>query len=312
MVKSSMDHTKIHIAVLMGGFSSEREVSLNSGRRVTEALQGLGCSVQEVDVQDECFSLPNGTDLAFIALHGTGGEDGVVQSILEKKGVLFTGSGSEASRLAFDKVESKKIFRKIGLATPKDIVCYKKEFGKHSFKLPFDYPCVVKPSREGSSIGVQIVQKSDQIQSAILEAFKRDDTVLVEEFIAGRELTVGILGNRALPVVEIRPRSGWFDYHNKYTEGATDELVPAPVESAIAEQSQSQALMAHRAMNCLDLSRADFRLDEGGKTYILEVNTIPGMTATSLLPKASAAAGIPFPQLCLSLIESAWERREHR
>ena len=305
-----IDVKKIKIAVLMGGFSSEREVSLNSGRRVIEALRSLGCRAEEVDVRDKQFKLPTGTDVAFIALHGTGGEDGVVQSILEKRGVAFTGSGSKSSKLAFDKVAAKKVFRENGLSTPRDFVVRKTSVmtaGSSTGYRP-GFPCVVKPSREGSSIGIHIVKRKADMDSAMTSAFERDDTILVEEFIDGRELTVGILGDRVLPVIEIRPKSGWFDYANKYTEGATDELVPAPIEPALAQRVQEEALKAHQILGCRDLSRSDFRVDARGKTWLLELNTIPGMTATSLLPKAAAADGIPFPHLCLALVERAMNR----
>ena len=303
------DSSKLKIAVLMGGFSSEREVSLNSGRRVSEALRSLGCTVAEVDVRDENFSIPPDMDVVFVALHGTWGEDGAVQSILEKRGVAFTGSDSKTSRLAFDKIAAKKVFREHGLATPRDVVLEKQSFNGSGPVVEFSGPCVVKPSREGSSIGIRIVQKKSEMKDALTLAFGRDDMVLVEEYIAGRELTVGILEDRALPVIEIRPKSGWFDYKNKYTEGATDEIVPAQIDAALAKRVQDDALKAHRVLGCRDLSRSDFRVDDSGKHWLLEVNTIPGMTATSLLPRAAAADGITFPQLCMALVEQASKRR---
>lgn len=303
------DPSRLCVAVLMGGFSSEREVSLNSGRRVTEALRGLGFRVEEVDVRDVRFQVPSATDVVFVALHGTGGEDGVVQAILEERGLAFTGSDSKSSRRAFDKVESKKVFREHGLATPADVVLRK---GAKPGRVPFGFPRVVKPSREGSSIGVRIVEAESAMEEALALAFSRDDTVLVEEFIAGRELTVGILGERALPVVEIRPKSGWFDYHNKYTAGATDEIVPARIDDALARRVCDDALKAHRSLGCRDFSRADFRVDEAGRSFLLEVNTIPGLTATSLLPQAAAAEGITFPKLCLALVEQALRRKGAR
>lgn len=295
----------VKIAVLMGGVSSERDVSLRSGKRVAEALRSLGCFVKEVDVKDDNISLPDGTEIAFLALHGTGGEDGQIQLLLEKYGIPFTGSGSKASRLAFDKVEAKNLFRQYHLLTPQDVVIDRHRWREGLPSIPFGYPMVVKPSAQGSSIGVRIIQQQQEILPAIEEAFKSDDVVLVEEFIEGRELTVGILADKPLPVVEIRPKSGWYDYHNKYTEGATEELVPAPIDEHLREKVQEEALRAHRILGCRDLSRADFRLDAEGKTYILEVNTLPGMTSTSLLPTAAAAAGITFPKLCLALVERA-------
>ncbi len=304
-----MDDTELKIAVLMGGFSSEREISMRSGRRVAIALRSIGYCVEEVDVRNEQFEISKKVDVVFIALHGTGGEDGVVQSILEKQGIVFTGSGSQASHLAFDKVAAKKIFREHGLFTPRDVVWDKKQFDGAKLKSKLDYPVVVKPSRQGSSIGIQIVEREEQLESALQEAFEKDSVVLIEEFIEGRELTVGILGEEALPVIEIRPKSGWFDYHNKYTEGATDELVPAPIGSSLRQHVQTQALKAHRILGCRDMSRVDFRVDCQGQTYLLEVNTIPGLTDTSLLPKAAAARGITFPNLCLALVECALNRK---
>ncbi len=303
-----IDFQKIKIAVLMGGISAEREISLNSGRAAAAAMRSAGCRVEEVDVRDRQLDLPAGTDVAFIALHGVWGEDGAVQSLLEKRGVPFTGSGAEACRLALDKVAAKEVFRKAGLAVARDVVIRGRDDLKRARTYPFGFPRVVKPSREGSSIGVRIVRREEEMEDALREAMKSDDLVLVEEFIEGRELTVGVFRSAALSVVEIRPKHGWYDYANKYTKAATEYLVPAPIEEALRERVQREALEAHRALGCRDMSRADFRLDAGGKTYLLEVNTIPGMTETSLLPKSAAAAGITFPNLCLGLVEEALKR----
>lgn len=292
----------------MGGDSAERAVSLNSGQRVAEALRAQGCRVTTMDRRGGALDLPAGTEAVFIALHGTGGEDGEVQALLEKRGIPFTGSGSKASRLAFDKVAAKRVFREHGLGTPRELVLQKNQWNGDHTESPAGWPVVVKPSRQGSSIGIRIVEQREQMSAALRAAFEQDDTVLVEEFIAGRELTVGIFEERALPVIEICPKQGWFDYHNKYTEGATDELVPAPIEPALAQRVQAEALQAHRILGCRDMSRADFRVDADGRTWLLEVNTIPGMTATSLLPKAAAAAGIDFANLCLALVRSALKR----
>lgn len=303
------DLTKVQIAVLMGGTSSEREVSLNSGRKVVEALTSLNCKVKAVDVQDLDFALPSKTEVVFIALHGTGGEDGVIQGILEKKGVPFTGSDAKTSRLAFDKIASKKVFRLKGIPTAGDVVLEKSDWkGKLDFGVKC--PCVVKPSCEGSSIGVYIVKSEDQLKEAIEGAFKLGDTLLIEDFIEGREFTVGIIGEQVLPVVEISPKSGWFDYKNKYTPGATEETVPAKIPEKLAHKLQDIALASHKALGCRDLSRTDIRVDAEDNIYVLEVNTIPGMTATSLLPQAAAAAGITFPHLCLELIRLAMNRKE--
>jgi D-alanine-D-alanine ligase len=246
--------------------------------------------------------------VAFVALHGTWGEDGTIQSILEKRGVPFSASGSEACRVAFDKVAAKKIFRGAGLATPAEVVLRGRETIPSSDRFAFGFPRVVKPAREGSSVGVAIVKDAAAMEQAVAAAWKLDDLVLIEEFIAGREMTVGVLGDEALPVVEIHPKNGWYDYTNKYTAAATEYLVPAPIGEGLARRLQEAALKAHRALGCRDVSRTDFRLDKDENFYLLEVNTIPGMTATSLLPKSAAAAGISFPQLCLVLVERALAR----
>jgi D-alanine-D-alanine ligase len=300
--------SNLKVAVLLGGFSAERDVSLRSGKAAATALRSIGVTVEEVDVKDENFTLPSGIQAAFLALHGTGGEDGVVQGILERQGVIFTGSGSEASKLAFDKIEAKKVFRKVGLPTAGDVVFSLSDWEKLKGSVDLKYPRVVKPSCQGSSIGVRIVKNAEEMDGAIQEAFAKDTRVLVEEFISGREFTVGILGERVLPVVEIRPKAGWYDYTNKYTKNATEYLVPAPIDQALEHQLQDLALKAHHSLGCRDLSRSDFLVDAKGNTYLLEVNTIPGMTETSLLPKAAAAAGISFPQVCLTLIEQALNR----
>ncbi len=299
---------KTGIAVLMGGCSSEREVSLRSGQAAAVALRSAGCRVEEVDVKDEHFEIPAGCGVAFVALHGTWGEDGTVQSILEKRGIPFTASGSEACRVAFDKVATKKIFRRAGLATPAEVVLRGREAIPSADQFAFDFPRVVKPAREGSSVGVAIVKDAVSMEQAVVAARKLDDLVLIEEFIEGREMTVGVLGDEALPVVEIRPKNGWYDYTNKYTAAATEYLVPAPIGEGLARRLQEATLKAHRALGCRDVSRTDFRLDKDENFYLLEVNTIPGMTATSLLPKSAAAAGISFPQLCRALVERALAR----
>jgi D-alanine-D-alanine ligase len=301
---------KVRVAVLMGGTSAEREVSLRSGRAVMAALQSAGCQAVEVDVRDKEVALPPNVDVAFLALHGTGGEDGGVQSILEKREVAFTGSDSKASALAFDKVAAKKVFARAGLLTPPDMVMTKGASAAHNTTLRMEFPCVVKPSRQGSSIGIHIVRTPGEIVEALKDAYKSDDHVLVERFIAGGEYTVGILGEDTLPVIEIRPKSGWYDYGNKYTKGATEYLVPAPIDAELAKKLREAALKAHKVLGCRDMSRVDFRVNDRKECYILELNTIPGMTDTSLLPKAAAAAGISFPQMCMILVDKAFTRKK--
>ncbi len=302
-----IDFKKLKIAVLMGGISAEREVSLRSGAAAAAALRPFGCTIYEVDVKNADPDLPEGLDIAFLALHGSGGEDGTLQANLEKRGIVFTGSGSVASRLAFDKVAAKKVFRDAGLRVARDLVFSSRSPGAVG-DSGLGYPRVVKPSKQGSSIGIHIVRSQDEMEAALKDAADKDDEILVEEFIAGRELTVGVLGDKPLPVIEVRPKSGWYDYANKYTKGATEYLVPAPIDEGLRRRVQEEALKAHRVLGCRDMSRSDFRIDPANEIYILEVNTIPGMTETSLLPKAAAEAGITFPHLCLALVEQALNR----
>lgn len=306
------DLSRIKIAVLKGGFSRERKVSLRTGAAAAAALRLVGCRVEEVDVRSRRLRLPEGIDVVFIALHGAYGEDGELQEALEKRGIPFTGSGSEACRRALDKAQAKECFRKAGLAVPDGIVLRGRDASPLAGDLPFGLPAVVKPAREGSSIGVRIVRKESEISAAVRAARRSDRVVLVEKYIPGRELTVGVLGNIALPAIEIRPKGGWYDYTNKYTAGNTEYLVPAPISRDLERQVRKLGLRAHRALGCRDMSRADFRLDEGGGIYLLEVNTIPGMTETSLLPKAAAAAGVSFPKLCLRLVEGALRRGKEK
>jgi len=291
----------------MGGSSAERDVSLRSGRAAAQALKTFGCSVEEIDVRDADPKLPAGINIAFLALHGTGGEDGALQENLEKRGIIFTGSGAKASRLAFDKVAAKKVFREGGMKVARDAVISSRSLDFSSASA-LAYPRVIKPSKQGSSIGIHIVSSENEMEAALKDAGEQDDEILVEEFIPGRELTVGILGTQALPVIEVRPKNGWYDYQNKYTKGATEYLVPAPIPDELRARVQEEALKAHRLLGCRDMSRSDFRIDPANEIYILEVNTIPGMTETSLLPKAAAEAGITFPHLCLALVEHALQR----
>jgi D-alanine-D-alanine ligase len=287
------------IAVLKGGPSAEREVSLRTGAAVAVALRALGkYEVEEVDVAGRDFVLPAGTDFAFLSLHGTFGEDGEVQALLEKRGVPFTGCGIEASRLAFDKELSKEKFRAAGVPTPAGTVLGRGEMLPSSFPVPL----VVKPSRQGSTVGMSFVFDRAEVPAALAKAWEHDERAIVEAYVKGREFTVGILGDEALPVVEIVPKQGFYDYQNKYTAGATDYFCPARVNEAQAAEIRKWALAAHRALGCRVYSRVDVLLDATGAPFVLEVNTIPGMTATSLLPKAAAAAGIDFPSLCEKIL----------
>lgn len=306
--RNPMKTTDLRVAVLKGGFSRERQVSLSTGAAAAAALREAGCRVVEVDVRSRRWRLPSDADVVFVALHGAYGEDGELQTKLERQGVPFTGSSSEACRRAFDKSVAKECFRAAGLRTPQDLVLRARETSPRARDLPFDLPVVVKPAREGSSIGVRIVRKESELAEAIRQARRSDAVVLVEKYIPGIELTVGVLGDQPLPPVEIRPRAGWYDYTNKYTSGNTEYIVPARLDARLNRRLKRCGWAAHCALGCRDMSRADFRLDEVGGIYLLEVNTIPGMTKTSLLPKAAAAAGIAFPRLCLALVESALKR----
>ena len=280
------------IALLAGGPGKERRVSLNSGVAVANALRTIGAEVSEIDVQGPGFEIPPGTELAFNMVHGTLGEDGEIQAILDARGIPYTGEGEAASRLAFDKIASKRRFDSAGVPNAKWEILLAGQVPK----LPL--PLVAKPPREGSSVGVHILLKADELEAALADCLARDAEVLVEEFIQGRELTVGIVGDTALPVVEIVPKVDFYSYENKYTKGNSDYFCPARLDADTARAVQSAALAAHRSLGLEVYSRVDVLLDANNRPFVLEANTIPGMTETSLLPKAAAAVGIGFAQLC--------------
>ncbi len=296
----------MRVAVLMGGVSSEREVSLRSGHAIAKALSLRDCDVLSVDMKSENLAQHLGgaaLDAVFIALHGRFGEDGKVQSQCEALGLPYTGSRPEASALALDKVLAKKVFVRNGIKTPSFAVV--RDAGANNlrqFQKTLDLPLVVKPPLEGSSIGLSIVREESQLASAVQIALGYGPEVLLESFIAGKELTVGVLGDRALPVVQIVPRSGVYDYHSKYTPGQTEYAVPAPLDAKIASRVQKVALEAFHALQCEDFGRVDIILSPDGEAFVLEVNTIPGFTETSLLPKAARAAGIGFEDLCKEIL----------
>jgi D-alanine-D-alanine ligase len=299
------------IAVLMGGPGSEREVSLASGNAVLQTLLNLGLDAVGVDVTTREVNLPPGTGLAFNVIHGTFGEDGGLQEALELLGVPYTGAGPASSRLAFDKNKAKAVFLERGVPTPHaEIINLSSGPRLPSFAAPF----VVKPPREGSSVGVHIVRDQADAEAAMADAAKYGDDVLVEEFIDGKELTVGILDDEALPIVHIAPRDGFYDMSNKYpwmNGGAgSDYYCPADLPEETTRRVQEAALAAHRALGIEIYSRVDVLLDAVGNPYVLEANTIPGMTETSLLPKAAAAAGILFPALCQTIAELSLRLRE--
>jgi D-alanine-D-alanine ligase len=297
---------KLNITVMLGGPSAEREVSLRSGTAVAKALRSLGHEVQELDPRDESWVLPPKTNVVFLALHGTYGEDGTVQRRLDKLGAIYTGCDAEASRVAFDKVLTKKRCLEARVPTAKFSVV-------NSEKTPlpngWQPPLVVKPVRQGSSVGLQFVERAGDWQKALAEALKFDSEVMVEEKIIGREITVGILGGEPLPIVEVRPKTGSYDYTNKYTAGCTEYFCPAEFDSATTKRIQTAALGAFDAVGGRDYARVDVMVRASGEPMVLEVNTLPGMTETSLLPKAAAAAGLNYAQLCQRMVDLALKRK---
>jgi D-alanine-D-alanine ligase len=298
------------IAVLMGGPGSERDVSLATGRGISKALRSRGADVIEVDVRNQNFELPADVDLAFIALHGTFGEDGQVQQLLEERGIAYTGEGVQESRLAFDKIRSKEKFRERGVRTPE----WETIAANQSPHM--DLPIVVKAPRQGSTVGVYIVRKVEELEPAIRNATKYDHELLVEKFIAGRELTIGILGDQALPILEIIPKGGFYDFANKYpflnpqAGGGAEHVCPAKIDKGKTKEIQDLALRAFRALGLRVYGRVDVLLPQDGAATILEINTIPGMTEASLLPEAAAAAGISYVDLCARVIGLSRSRRQ--
>lgn len=334
----------MNIAVLLGGISPERNVSFASGKAIADALVSLGHSVRLLDpargadceisaeqiqlgmdreVTDEELQsfLPgnllacvdstalDGVDLAFLALHGRYGEDGYIQSLLDLRGIRYTGSKMASSALAMDKIMSKRLMHSVGIPTPEWTMAGPEQAGDYAFleelRNEMRGALVVKPNDQGSTVGVTIVQSGnlDDIAAAIREALKYSSLALIEQFIEGREITVGVLGGEALPIVEIIPHEGFYDYRHKYTKGHTEYECPAALGEHDTEFVQNLAATAHHVLGCAAYSRVDFRLDEDGAPFCLEVNTLPGMTSQSLLPMAAAAVGLDFAGLCEKIIE---------
>ncbi len=296
---------KLKIAVMLGGPSAEREVSLRSGAAVAKALRLRDHEVFEVDPKDGKFVLPRNIDVVFLALHGTYGEDGTVQRQLEKLGATYTGCDAEASRIAFDKVLTKKLCIEAGVPTAKFLVV---NSAQPPFPKNLQPPLVVKPVRQGSSVGLQFVERIEDWPNALVGALKFDSEALAEEKITGRETTVGILDGKPLPIVEVRPKAGSYDYRNKYTAGCTEYFCPADFDSATTKRIQAAALGAFHAVGGRDYARVDVMVRADGSPVVLEVNTLPGMTETSLLPKAAAAAGMDYAELCQRMIDLALKR----
>jgi D-alanine-D-alanine ligase len=296
----------LNITLLMGGPSAEREVSLKSGQGVSKALKNLGHRVHEIDPQKPAWEIPANTDVVcLIPMHGTFGEDGTLQRILERQGFVYTGCGIEASGIAFDKVLTKERLVKAGIPTAEYLV-FDSPFTP--FPLGWEFPVVIKPVCQGSSVGLQFVNGPGEWEPALKSALNFDRRVLLERRIIGRETTVGILEDQALPVVEVRPKSGAYDYSNKYTSGATEYFCPADFSPAVTQKIQAAALGAFKAVGCRDYARVDVMVTEAGEPVVLEVNTLPGMTETSLMPKAAAAAGINYETLCMKIIDLALSR----
>lgn len=294
-----------NIVVMRGGPSAEREVSLRSGEAVAKALRVLGHRVTELDPTPCSWRLPDETQVVFLALHGTYGEDGAVQAELDHMGVPYTGCSAEASRLAFDKVLAKNRCAATGVPVTKSVVV---ESATTPWPRRWNPPVVLKPVRQGSSVGLQFVDRVEDWPAAVKEALRYDAQVLVEPRIIGRECTVGILGDRTLPIVEVRPRSGTYDYRSKYTKGETDYFCPAEFDADTTARIQEAALGAFRAVGARDYARVDVMVTAAGEPVVLEVNTLPGMTETSLFPKAALAAGFSYAELCQRMLELAMAR----
>lgn len=287
----------------MGGLSKERDVSLRTGKAVATALRTLGYQVAEIDVgRDLAQKLSQEkVEVAFVALHGRYGEDGAIQGFLETAGIPYTGSGILPSAICLDKDLTKQLVAAAGVRTPG----WKRVEKGKSKESPLPLPVIVKPNQEGSTIGMSIVKKPEEFFKALEEAFKHDPVVLVEEFIQGTEVTVGVLNGKALPVLEIVPKSGFYDYSSKYTKGMTEYIVPARIEKKTADELSATCEKIFTLLKLAGVARMDFMIDAQAKPFFLEVNTIPGMTETSLVPKMAAAVGISFEELCERILKGA-------
>lgn len=308
------------VAILMGGASTEREVSLRSGRQISSALKEKGYIVCEIDPAEEFISSLNEfrPDVVFIALHGKFGEDGTIQGLLEILGYAYTGSGVMASALAMNKVMSKKIFIAEGLKTPlynyyrrEEIAAGERVQDEIGYQLSF--PVIVKPVRQGSTIGVTRAWDETELGKAIEHALQFDDLVMVEQFIAGTEVTASVLGTadpEVLPLIEIESETGFYDYNAKYSKGMSRHIIPARIPPGTALKIERMALRAYQALDCRQFGRVDFMVSNDDIPYVLEVNTIPGLTETSLFPDAARAVGISFPDLAARLVNEAWTLAE--
>jgi D-alanine-D-alanine ligase len=311
----NLDPAHTRVALLAGGTSEEREISIASGKGAQEALEQAGFTVTVLDPAEktDLKKLIDGLfDVAFLCLHGRCGEDGTMQGMLEVIGLPYTGPGVWASATAMNKAKAKIYYEENGIPTPRSITLH----GRHEVSVEYLHDhlgncIVVKPAAEGSALGVTIVRTMEDMENALDQAFLLDNTVLAETYVSGIELTVAVIGNddvRALPVIEIIPQSDFYDFESKYAPGGSQHICPARLDDETTRRVQEIAVAAHRSLDCQGVSRTDIILDGQGTCWVLETNTIPGMTATSLLPDAGRAAGIDFPELCAELIRLALER----
>jgi D-alanine-D-alanine ligase len=306
-----MDLTQLKIAVLQGGPGAERDVSLRSGENVAAWLREAGAKgVVQLDVRGEPIALPPDVDFVFNVVHGTFGEDGQLQAILDAQNIPYTGAGAAASRRAFDKILTKRRLDESGIPTPRYEVI------KAGEKPALPLPIVVKAPCQGSSVGVHLVKTPEALEAAIADVLQYGDEILIEELIDGRELTVGVLGDLALPIILIKPKEGFYDFKNKYPwlnpAGAADHYCPAPLEADLTARLQDLALATHRALDLGAYSRVDIMLDAADRPFVLEVNTAPGMTGSSLLPEAAKVAGIEPPELCARIVALSLSRDQGR
>lgn len=330
-----MTKKKLNVALLLGGTSEEREVSKDSGKAIAKAIKELGYNLKLIDPAygvnqpeaEELFyaaedyaplsnenyikavdsDLFKDVDLAFIGLHGQFGEDGTIQALLGLKGIKYTGAKLLSSSLAMDKIKSKILFQHYDVHTPKWFVTDKHDEDyaliKNKIKKFFGFPCIIKSNDQGSTFGLTVCRGESEVEEAVKFALKYSDKALIEEYIPGRELTVGILGQQVLPVLEIKPKHGLYDYECKYTDGMSEYIVPADLPKEVASHLQHQALLAYNSVNCSNYGRVDFRLNEKNESFCLEVNTLPGMTSHSLIPKMAKAVGISFNELIDKIIK---------
>ena len=313
-MSSQREPNSIKIALLAGGKSGEREVSLSSGRSVEQALKKVGFIVETLDPankNDLRTLVAESFDVAFLALHGKGGEDGTIQGFLETLEIPYTGSGVWASATAVNKIISKYFYREAGIPTPQSMKLESSDISVETIIATVGIPCVVKAATEGSALGVYICNSTKEVSQAVQKVFTVDKSAFVESFVSGTEFTVGVLGEKdpvALPVIKIIPVNEFYDYESKYSEGGSQHICPAPLNEEETKQAQELALKAHKVLGCEGVSRTDLIQDKDGKFWVLETNTLPGMTSTSLLPDAARVKGISFEELCKQMVFEALDK----